>query len=125
MGMSKREIIKEISDVTNLRTDVVKSVLDAFGDIMLREVILNEKFHLANCFTVSSYERKERRAYNVMKGEYQLQPPTRILRIKLSSKINNWFRWKIRNENNKKYNSNKDNWEQTYIQNKDKVDLKN
>jgi len=57
-SMSKRELIKEISDVTQLKPDMVKSVLDAFADIFIREAIMTGKFNFSNCFSVKTHKRK-------------------------------------------------------------------
>lgn len=109
-SMSKRELIKEISEVTQLRPAVVKSVLDAFADIFIRESILNGKFNFSNCFSVSTHKRKARRQFNVSKGEYQDYPETTVLGIKLSKKINNFHRWKKRHEFNEKNGLTVDDW---------------
>lgn len=113
-GLTKRELVKEISDMTELKTDVVMSVIDAFITIFIREVIVNEYFHLVNCFTVKSHTRKERKGYNVVEDELVTYPETRILTITLSNKIKYFFRWKVRNENNHKNNVTKDNWQSQF-----------
>lgn len=101
-GMSKREIIKEISDITTLKPDIVKNILDCFSDIMVRECIEKRSFHLANCFTVESKPRAARRAFNVHKDCYENFPATNVLTIRLSSRINSMSRWSQRHENNAK-----------------------
>ena len=57
-AMSKKELIKEISDATNLKQEIVKSVLDAFADIFIREAVLKGKFYFSNCFSVQEKKRK-------------------------------------------------------------------
>ena len=99
-GMSKREVIAEIAEVTNLKPVVVKSILDAFADIMIRESVITGKFSLANCFSVKTNVRKSRRQYNVYKDKYENYPETEILSITLSKKIHNFHRWKQRHEFN-------------------------
>lgn len=109
-AMTKREIIKEISDATELKPDIVKSVLDVWSDIFLREVILNERFLWTKCFSVSSSTRKKRKGFNKKLNKIVEYPETRVLSIKLSKHINYFFRWKMRNENNKKFGVTKENW---------------
>lgn len=109
-GMTKRELIKEISDMTGLKTHYVKDVLNAFTYIGIREAVMNEHFHLANFFTIDSYEKGPQEGYNVHLKKKVTYPPTRVLNIKLSRKVNKFFRWKMRNLNNAKYGVTQENW---------------
>ena len=109
-SMSKRELIQEISEVTQLKPTMVKSVLDAFGDIFIRETVMNGKFNFSNCFSVTSHKRKARKQYNVNRGEYQDYPETEVLSIRLSKKINNYHRWKQRHEYNAKHGLTVEDW---------------
>lgn len=110
-SMNKRELIKEISEVTQLKPAMVKSVLDAFADIFIRETIMNGKFNFSNCFSVNTYKRKARKQYNVNKKEYQDYPETEVLSIRLSKKINNYHRWKQRHEYNEKNGLTLEDWQ--------------
>ena len=110
-AMSKRELISEISEVTQLKPEIVRSVLNAFTDIFIREVVINGAFHLANCFTVKTHTRKARKQYNVNKGEYQYYPETKYLGITLSKKIKGFFRWKQRHEYNAKHGLTVEDWQ--------------
>jgi nucleoid DNA-binding protein len=109
-AMTKREIIKEISDVTHLKQEVVKSVIDAFSDILIREAVMTGKFNLANCFSIKTHTRKAGKQYNVNKGEFQEYPETEILNITLSRKIHNFHRWKQRHEYNEKHGLTVEDW---------------
>lgn len=110
-GMTKREIIKEISDVTNLKTDAVKNVIDAFTDIFIRESVMTGSFHLSNCFIVETKTRAERVAYNVNKDAYEKFPETKVLSIRLSPKINGFHRWKQRHDYNDKHGLTLEDWQ--------------
>lgn len=110
-AMTKRELIREISDVTNLRPDVVKSVLDAFTDILIRESVMNGHFYLSNAFSIKPIKRSARRQYNVNKGVYEDFPETEVLQITLSRKIHNWHRWKQRHEYNEKHGLTVEDWQ--------------
>lgn len=110
-AMSKNELINEISDVTNLKKEIVESVINAFIDIFIREVVMKGKFHLVNCFTVKTHTRKARRQYNVNKKAYYDYPETEILDISLSGKVKNFFRWKKRNEYNMKHGLTPEDWQ--------------
>lgn len=109
--MSKRELISEISEVTHLKPVVVKSVLDAFADIFIRESIVNGKFNFSNCFSVKTHTRKARTQYNVNKEEYQDYPETEVLGITLSKKIHSFHRWKQRHEFNEKHGLTVEDWQ--------------
>lgn len=110
-SMSKREIIKEISDVTQLKTSVVKSVLDAFADILIRESIITGMFNFSNCFSIKTHKRKKRTQYNVNKGEYLDYPETEILGITLSKKIHYFHRWKQRHQYNEDHGLTIEDWQ--------------
>lgn len=110
-SMTKRELITEISHVTQLKPIIVKSVLDAFTDIFIREAVMTGKFSLANCFSISTHTRKARKQYNVNKNEYQDYPETKVLDIKLSKKINGFHRWKQRHEYNEKHGLTIEDWQ--------------
>lgn len=108
--MSKKEIISEISEVTQLKKEVVESVLKAFTDIFIREVVLKGKFTLTNCFSVLTKQRKARKQYNVTKGSFEEFPETKILTIRLSKKILSFHRWKERHEYNEKHGLTVEDW---------------
>lgn len=112
--MTKRELIREISDKTELKSDVVKSVLNAFTDIFIREVIVYGRFALANCFSINTTTRKEHTGYNMTTGKKEIRPETKHLSMRLSRKINYLFRWKIRNERNLKNGVSPENWRDAY-----------
>lgn len=110
-SMTKRELIKEISDVTQLKPDMVKSVLDAFADIFIREAVMKGEFRFSNCFSIKTYDRPARTQYNVNKGEYQDYPATEVLGITLSRKIHNFHRWKQRHEYNSRNGLTIEDWQ--------------
>lgn len=109
--MSRRELINEISNVTQLRKEVVDSVLKAFADILIREAVIKGKFNFSNCFSIDTHKRKARKQYNVNTGEYQHYPETEVLSIKLSKKINSFHRWKQRHEYNAKHGLTVEDWQ--------------
>lgn len=109
-AMSKKELIKEISDATNLKQEIVKSVLDAFADIFIREAVIKGKFYFSNCFSVQKKKRKARKQFNVNKGKYEDYPETEVLTISLSKKIHFYHRWKQRNEYNEKHGLTVEDW---------------
>lgn len=109
-SMSRRQLIKEISDTTRLKPDAVKSVLDTFSDIFIREVVINGKFNFSNCFSVDTHTRKAGKRHNVNTGTYQYFPETKVLDIRLSKKINSFNRWKQRHEYNQKHGLTVEDW---------------
>lgn len=109
--MSKKALIKEISHVTQLKPEIVESVINAFIDIFIREVIVNGKFLLSNCFSVLTKTKKARKQYVVSKGEYKEYPETKYLTIRLSKKIHGFHRWKQRNEFNEKHGLTIEDWQ--------------
>lgn len=117
-AMSKAEIVNEISEVTNLKKEIVESVINAFIDIFIREVVMKGKFYLINCFSVKSHTRKARRQYNVNKKAYYDYPETEILDISLSKKVKSFFRWKKRNEYNVKNGLTSEDWK-NHLKSKD------
>lgn len=109
-SMNRREVVNEISSVTNVKDDIVRSILNAFEDIMIRECVMNGKFKFRNGFSVDTHVRKERKQYNVQTGQYIKYPETKVLNISLSPKINNFHRWKQRNEFNEKHGLTIEDW---------------
>lgn len=109
--MTKRELVKEISDVTNLKNEIVHSVIDAFSDILIREAVMNGNFNLNNCFSIKTHKRSARKQYNVNKGEFQDYPETDILGITLSRKIHSFHRWKQRHEFNENHGLTIEDWQ--------------
>ena len=91
-GISKRELISEISDRTDLSKLAVKNVLDCFTDIFLREASERGSFHLVNCFVVETKIRTARRGFNVHKGSYQEYPETSVLSVRLAPKVHKEYR---------------------------------
>lgn len=109
-AMSKREYVREISHVTQLKTEVVNSVIDALTDIIIREAIMTGSFNLTNVFTIKTHKRKARTQYNVNKGEFFEYPETKVLGITLSKKIQGYHRWKQRTEYNQKHGLTQEDW---------------
>lgn len=113
-GISKRELVKEISNATELKTDAVMSVINCFTDIFIREVVVNEVFNLDRCFTVEAKPRKATKRVDFETGEKVLYPDTKVLSVRLSPKINYYFRWKLRHERNAKYDVDASSWKDIY-----------
>ena len=109
-ALTRRELVNEISEVTGLKDVVVRSVLDSFADIFVREAVMTGKFNFSNCFTVSTSTRKARVQYNVNKDKYEKFPETEILSIKLSRKIHYYNRWKQRHEFNNEHGLTVEDW---------------
>lgn len=110
-SMSRDALVKEISEVTQLKPIAVESVLNAFTDIFIRETVIKGKFTFTNCFSVNTKKRKERKQYNVNKGVYEEYPETKVLSIRLSRKINGFHRWKQRHEYNEKHGLTVEDWQ--------------
>ena len=110
-AMSKRELVREISHVTQLKPEVVNSVISALTDIIIREAVMTGKFILTNVFTINTHKRKARRQFNVNKDEYYEYPETKFLGIKLSKKIQGFHRWKQRTEYNQKHGLTQEDWQ--------------
>lgn len=108
--MTKREYIREISDVTQLKTDAVESVINAFSDIVIREAILKGEFTLNNVFSIKTKVRKERTQYNVKDKKFYNYPEIEYLVINLSKKIQSFQRWKRRTEYNNKHGLTQEDW---------------
>lgn len=108
--MKKSDYVREISDVTNLKEDVVKSVIDAFSDIVIREAVLTGEFTLEKVFSIKTRTRKKRLQYNVNSGKYLEYPEIDYLTINLSKKIQGYHRWKRRNEYNEKHGLTQEDW---------------
>ncbi len=113
-NLTKRELIKEISDKTELKPELVHSVINAFIDIFIREVIVKGQFNLSNCFSVHTKTRKEHIGYNMTTKENEIRPETKFLSMKLSKKINYMFRWKNRTERNSKLGTTPETWKDSY-----------
>lgn len=113
-GQSFNNIVEEIAGATELKPEIVSSVLKAWTDIFIRNVVLYGKFYWPRCFSVNTKIRKEHKAYNVSKKQYEIVPETKILQMSVSAKIRNFWRWKIRNERNKSRGVTKDNWRSWY-----------
>lgn len=109
-AMTKRELIREISDVTQLKPDIVKGVIDTFSDILIREAVMTGSFNLANCFTIRPVKRSARTQYNVHKGKSEFFPETTSLQIKLSRKINYYHRWAQRSKYNEEHGLTPEDW---------------
>lgn len=110
-AMSRKELINEISDVTQIKRDIVDNVLKAFTDIFIRECVMTGSFNFNRAFKVETHVRSERKQYNVNTGKYLYYPETEVLSIKLSPKINSFHRWKLRNEYNAKHGLTISDWQ--------------
>ena len=119
-GESFYEIVREISDATELKPAIVESVLRCWSDIFVRNVILFGKFHWSRCFSVSTKIRKEHMGYNVVTKKPEIRPETKILQMSLSKRVRNFWRWSQRNKRNEEHGVSKDNWQSWYDNNETK-----
>jgi hypothetical protein len=118
-GESFDDIVREISNATQIKPDIVRSILKAWADIFIRNIILYGKFQWHNLFTVRTKVRKEYKGFNVVTGEYETKPAMPILYMSLSSRIKSYWRWKIRNERNAKHGVTAEDWRKWYDNNKE------
>ena len=109
--MSKRDLVSEISHVTQLKKEEVNSIINALSDIIIREAVMKGEFTLPNCFSIKTHSRKKRKQYNVQTGKYFEYPKTKVLGITLSNKIKSFHRWKQRNEYNQKHGLTIEDWQ--------------
>lgn len=54
--VSQRELVREISRETSLRTEVVEEVLAALTNISVEKIVNNEKYSFLNLFSITTYE---------------------------------------------------------------------
>lgn len=115
--MTKEEIVREVSDETELKYDAVMAVYNALINIFIREAVINENLVLSDFISINSHERKARPSVD-RDGNKVVYPPTRVLSVRLSKKINYYMRWKIRNDRNEKNGTTPETWETFYSRDK-------
>lgn len=118
-GQSFKSVVREISDETQLKPDIVEAILRCYSDLFTRNVLLYGKFYWPNCFNVHTKTKKEYKAYNVHTGKYEIQPEMEILQMSISKKIRNLWKWKQTNERNARRGVTRDNWRSYYDKDKE------
>lgn len=113
-GQSSRSIVREISDVTQLKPEIVQSVLNAWTDIFIRNVIVDGKFHWPRAFSVKTKKIKEHKGYDVTTGQYEIKPERNILQMVISPRIRNFWKWKEYTELNQSRGVTQENWRDYY-----------
>ena len=58
-GLSRQELVEEISKETLIRPEVVSEVLNSLTDIAIETILKDGEFNLMNLFKVKSYEVKK------------------------------------------------------------------
>lgn len=117
-GQSFKDIVQEISDETELKPAIVRSVLKCWSDIFIRNTVLYGKFHWSNCFSVRPITKKEHLGYNVRTKKHEMIPETQVLQMTVSKKVRNFFKWKQINERNMQRGVSRDNWKSWYTSDK-------
>lgn len=103
----KRELIKKISQHTDIRADVVAIILDGFIDVVIEEIVNEGEFGLRQLFEVSSAEW----------GSYSINSKHKVakhrrLKISLSHAVRELWKARFSEFNGEKGHITKDNWQE-------------
>ena len=101
----KRELIKKISQHTDIRADVVAIILDGFIDVVIEEIVNEGDFGLRQLFEVSSAEWG---SYSI-NSKHKVAKHTR-LKISLSYAVRELWKARFSEFNGEKGHITKDNW---------------
>lgn len=113
-GMTKDQVIREVSNETELKYDAVMAVYNSLVNIFIRESVINEYFVIPDFLTVESHDRKPRPSKD-RHGNEVVYPATRVLSARLSKKVNYYMRWKVRNDRNAKNGTTPETWVTFYM----------
>lgn len=106
----KREIIKEVAEVTKTTQGAVEDILNAFTDIAMREMITTGAFAWPGLPTVNRIKTGEVKRYQKDLDKTLIYPESYQLRAKIPSSVRKLHREMIRNLNNEKNGVSAENW---------------
>lgn len=110
--VTKKEMISEISNELNIRSEVVEVVLNKFIDVTIEKIVNNEEFSLMNVFSVSSH--REGNAVIPANPHSGTESKKIVNRKKLRSRLSRTLRTLYRLQNDqfpdKPYIVNRNNW---------------
>lgn len=109
------DMITELSMATTLRKSEVKALLKAFGDLILRESIINGAFRLPGIFEIRSRFSKPAATHSVELNAVVQNPPRMRLTIELSPSIIEAYNWARKYELFKTFDTNADNYMKNFI----------
>lgn len=85
--LSRKELIREISNETFVRVEVVEVVLDSLVDIAIETLMKGDTFALKNLVTMEIVEEKGSTEMTMLNGKRILKKPGRKLRTKTSPQL--------------------------------------
>lgn len=86
--MNKSELLKEISEASNVSLAIVANIFDVTFDIISKKVLqCNEKIELRNFGVFYIGENKERIRINPKTKEKILKPGCKVIKFKASDKL--------------------------------------
>lgn len=80
--MSKKEVVRTISDMTGLAQNDVAKVLDSLALVASRDLVAGERFTMPGIGNFSIKVRAERTGRNPQTGEAILVPEKRVVAFK-------------------------------------------
>lgn len=104
--MGKVELVKQISEETHIRQEVVSIVIDKFIDISIEEIVNNKNFPLRGFFLLSPYKVKG--GFVGINGE--ISPEQQRVRLKMSKNISTLYKLQNNEFSGSPYFVNRDNW---------------
>lgn len=113
--MPQDSLITEIAYATSLKKSDVKAVIEALGDIVLRESVINGTVKVPNIFTIESKFYKPAASYIEDMNAVVQYPPKMRLVIDIASSIKEAYKWARQYELFNTFNTNADNYLQKFI----------
>lgn len=107
------EIVKEVSEYTNLRQDIVSEVLSGLVDVSTEKIINEKSFNLLGIVTISSKQWKSSKIGDIEKEAHER------LTVKISWRIRE-LKKMSQNTTDKLTRSNWKNWHRTILNKKKK-----
>lgn len=105
----KRDLVKAVSEHTNIRADIVEIILDGFVDVAVEDLMNKGEFSLQSLFNVKSHDWGE---YTF--GDGQVSPPKKRLKIRLAHKLHELWKIKEKFFKDSPYAINRHNWKDIY-----------
>lgn len=112
---SYEDMVTELSMATGLRKSETKALLKAFGDLILRETVINGAFRLPGIFEIRSKFYKPPASHSTEMNAVIQYPPRMKLSIELSPAIINAYDWARKYELFKTFDTNADNYLKNFI----------
>lgn len=85
--MTKKDVIRKVSDATNITQDAVSIVFDGIADTIKKSLSEGETIYIRGLFTLSPVKRAEKKTRDILRKKSVVSPAHYVPHAKFSNEL--------------------------------------